>query len=280
MPTRAPSPDMAGQIPFILVVLVLLALYGGLVRRGTIAGRNILWAGLSVGAACVLIVSAYWWPFYRAGLPLALFLLNPVAMALCVAYCVGIAYRSQRVEDKATHIVGDTKIIVRFCSPSRLPDADVILLPTTTSLAMLDEAAGMIAMAAGQNVGQAARRQGPVGIHGIAVTEAGRLAAKQIVHVAVHDYRRPVDAEKLRRGIEQGAGRARKLGAESVVLPLAPMQGLTITQVVEATVAGVFKQRKAFGEIVFAVLTPRHASEVTAAIARSVEAGTATATGK
>jgi hypothetical protein len=261
-----------GQIPFVLIILALFAAYGVLVRRGTIKEGAIIGAGTVVGALAVALTIAYWWPMYQRGLPLSLFLVNPVAMTFCAIWCIALAYRSQRVEDIATHVVGDTKVIVRVCPPSRLPDADALLLPTNTTLQMSENIAGLVGTATGPAVAQEIRGSGPVGPLKVVPSGGGNLEVGHIYHVAVNDYLRPVNQAQLRRGIEHAALQARKANAESVIVPIAPMRGLNIPQVTEALAGGVLKQRKAFAEIVVAVLSPRLTREVAAEVARQVAA--------
>jgi hypothetical protein len=260
----------SAQIPFVLLILALFAAYGVLVRRGTIKEGAIIGTGTVVGVLAVALTIGYWWPMYQRGLPLSLFLVNPIAMTLCALWCITLAYRSQRVEDIATHVVGDTKVIVRICPPSRLPDADALLLPTNTTFQMTENIAGQVSMATGQAVYQEIRGSAPVGLLKVVQSGGGNLEVDRIYHVAVNDYMRPVNQAQLRRGIEQAALQARKSNAESVIVPIAPMRGLNTQQVTDAVAGGVLKQRKAFAEIVVAVLSPRFGQEVAAEVARQI----------
>jgi hypothetical protein len=262
--------NLASQIPFVVLILALFAAYGVLVRRGTIKDNNIIGAGVIVGALAVALTVAYWWPMYQQGLPLSLFLVNPIAMTFCAIWCITLAYRSQRVEDIATHVVGDTKVIVRVCPPSRLPDADALLLPTNTTFQMTENIAGQIGTATGPEVYEEIRGSAPVGLLKVVQSASGKLEVDRIYHVAVNDYLRPVNQTQLRRGIEQAALQARKANAESIIVPIAPMRGLSIPQVTDAVAGGVLKQRKAFAEIVVAVLSPRIGREVAAEVAHQI----------
>jgi len=260
----------ASQLPFIISIVTLFAVYGVLVRRGTIKDGAIIGAGIAVGAVAVGVTIAYWWPLYQRGLSLGLFLVNPIAMTFCAIWCITLAYRSQRVEDIATNVVGDTKILVRLCPPSRLPDADALLLPTNTTFQMTENIAGQIGTAVGPSVYDEIRGSAPVGLLKVVQSGGGKLAVDRIYHVAVNDYMRPVDSGQLRRGIEQAALQARKANAESVIVPISPMRGLNIVQVTEAVVGGVLKQRKALAEVVVVVLSPRFGREVAAEVARQI----------
>ena len=125
------TPQLAAQLPYAFIIIGLFIVYGSLVRRGTIASKNIVFVGAVLGLVAAILAFLSVYPDYKRGaIPLPLALFNPMAMLVCSAYCVTFSYRMQRVQDLATFLVGDTKIIVRTCPPMRLPPADALLLPT------------------------------------------------------------------------------------------------------------------------------------------------------
>jgi O-acetyl-ADP-ribose deacetylase (regulator of RNase III) len=264
-------PSVYSQLPLIIFVLGLFFGFAVLVRRGTVRGKAVLVVGALVSLMAMGAWFVYWLPFVRAGM-LGFVVMLMLPMLAASAWSVWTAYKSQTAEDIATHTLGDTKIIVRVCGPRRLPDADALLLPTITSLQMLDGPAATIALAAGVEVQREARKQGPVGMGKIISTGPGLLPVGRILHVAVADPMRPVDDARLRKGMEQAAQQARKSHSESLAVPVGAMRGLTVEQASEATVAGVLKQRKAFAEIVFLAFSAREGKALAGAVEKEVTA--------
>lgn len=265
-------PDLLRQLPYFVFILALFVAYGTLVRRGTITGRAILWSGALIGL--VAVGAAVWnsQPYlYTKGGPEAM-LFNCTAMALVTVYCVAFTYRTQSVTDLATYTLGDTKVILRSCMPARIPDADALLLPTTTSLRMLGPVAGAVALAAGGNVEKNAIARAPANIGKVVETEGGRLAVGKIYHVVVQQPAKPVAQATLRKGAETATLQARKRGAESLAVPLGSYQGLTPVQSMEAVVEGVLKHRKAFGEVVFIAFDARTGKTAADVLARVISA--------
>lgn len=251
--------------------IVLFFGWGALVRRGRITGRNILWSGFAVGLLAMGASALMQWPDYAARkVPLAFLLLNVALMGWVTVFCVVMLYRNQRSEDIATFTVGDTKIIVRVASISRIPDAQAMLLPNTTNLKMADGVAGLVSLATGSAVQKELSRLGPVGMGKVVQTGGGDSKVGRIFHVAVSDALKPVDATQLRKGIEAAAQQARKASAESIVAPIGPLRGLPVEAAAEAIIGGVLRQRKAFAEIVFLVLEGRHGNAVRAAAEKAV----------
>ncbi len=263
--------SVTGQIPHLLFILALFAAYGVAVRRGVLRDMAVLWVGAGVGVAAVIATMTYWWPLYEKGvLPLSLFLFNPFIMLICSLWCVYLAYRAQRVEDIGTFNIGDTKVIVRICPPNRLPEADALLLPTSVTLRFADGIAGLVGMATGKEPENESRPQGPVGTLKVVAVGPGDLKVEKIYMVAVSDYLEKVNAGVLQRGIEGAALAARKDNRESVVVPIAALRGLNLTETARSMVAGTLKQRKAFAEIVFAALSPRDGADLVVEVARQV----------
>jgi hypothetical protein len=267
------NPLFSAQIIHAMLVLGLFVAYGTLVRRGAIAGKAILGFGAMVTVLAVASAGLAQLPLYRAGLmSLSLYLFHPALMLIVSVFCVIFSYRNQLSEDLATTTLGDTKIIVRFCPPNLIPDADALVVPTTTTLRMIDGLAMYVGMGAGPEPGKEAMPQGPVNIGKVIATGPGKLAVGRIYHVAVGDAFKAVDATKLRRGIETAAQQARKGNAESLAVPVGQLRGLSLQQSVDSIVGGVLKNRKAFAEIVFLVFEPRLKRATAVAVERAVEA--------
>ena len=263
--------SFSSQLPYLLIVLALFAGYGVAVRRGVLRDSAVLNVGAAVGAVAVAASGIYWWPLYQHGLiPFSIFLINPFIMTVCAVWCVYMAHRSQRVEDVATYSVGDTKILVRITPPSRLPDADALILPTSVTLRLADGIAGMIGTASGRSPEDEARLSVPVGPLKVIVTGAGDLRVQKIYHVAVSDYLAKVNEATLQRGIENAAHQARKDHVESVIVPIAALRGLSLADTTRAMVAGTLKHRKAFAEIVFAALSPNDGPAIAAEVAKQM----------
>lgn len=265
--------SFTAQFPYAVAVLTLFFGYGALVRRGTIAGRAIL----SVGALVAVLAMGIWFvATYQSLTPEArrtpLLFLGPGMMGFCAAFCVASAYRLQKVVDVATFQTGDTKVIVRSCLASRIPDADALILPTSTTLRLLGGMAGAVSVAAGAEVEREAVASAPVNIGKIVATGAGRLTVGRIFHVAVHDPLKPVDQKTLQRGMESAAQQARKADAESLAVVVGALRGLPAGRAAGVMAQGILKHRKAFGEIVFVVLEPRSAAEIALAVEEAVEA--------
>jgi hypothetical protein len=250
-------PSVLQQLPVVVFILALFSVYGALVRQGRIVDRNVIWVGLAVGILAVGATALYWLPFLRQGLPLVLFLLNPSAMFLVSGLCIFLAYRNQVVEDVAYYTLGDTKVIVRVAPAQRMPDAHALVLPTDTSLRMVDGIAASFGMVTGGALSGELKKLSPVPEGKVVESGGGKTAVESIFHVAVSDNFRDVRPDVLRRGVEAGMSAAKKRGAESVVIPIAALRGLTLEETAEIMVGGMMKHRKAFAEIVVVILNLR-----------------------
>jgi len=233
-----------------------------------------------VGVAAVAVWFAATW----AALPpvarsTPLLFLGPGLMGACAAFCVSLALRAEKAVDLATLQVGDTKIIVRACLPSRLPDADALILPTSTTLRMRGGLPGAISTAAGSAVETEVLQSAPTGMGKVVVTGAGRLPVGRVIHVAVYEPPHRVEATTLRRGIEAACQQARKAGAESLVIPVGGWRGLPVAEATRVIAEAALKQRKAFGEIVFAVFEPPLGKIVQTAVEQAVTAAAASGVG-
>jgi O-acetyl-ADP-ribose deacetylase (regulator of RNase III) len=295
--------DLSQQLPYACVILFFFLAYGLLVRNGKITGANILWSGLFVGVIAVGASTYHSVQMYETmkelqpNVPVAYVVFNPFAMALVSIYCVLLTYRTQRVQDLAVYPLGDTKVIVRQCPATRIPDADALLMPTNTSLRMNGHIPIRIALAAGPLVEKSAMARAPVGVGKVVETSGGRLAVGHIYHVAVSEAARPAARRApagrqdgrsrspartppgkatastvLQKGMDSAAVQARKGGAESIVVPLGVVSGLGMVDSMKAIVDGTLKQRRAFGEVVFVVFDLRDSKIAQEVVRRAVEA--------
>lgn len=253
------SPQLAAQLPFAIVIVGMFLVYGMLVRRGVLHDKNILIVGAGIGILAALLAGWSVWPEYQKGiLPIPLLLFNPVAMLICSAYCVRFSYQSQRVQDLATYLIGDAKIIVRVAPPSRLPPADALLLPANTYLRSTDGTLFLYGAASGSGLAGEARKNVPVPLGKVVSSPPGNLAVGKVFLVAVSAPMGNVKADVLRKGMESAANAARKARVESVVVPLVPLRGLPFEASTEAIIGGVLQGRKAFAEIVLVVGSGRY----------------------
>ncbi len=263
------NPLIASQIPYALFVVSLFLFYGMLVRRGIISGRAIIGVGIVVGATAAAASFLHLPPQARREMPLALLMTGPAVMALCAAFCVTFAYRSQKVEDIASWDVGDTKIIVRYAPANRI-EADALLLTTTTTLRLLGGVPGAIGMASGAVVQKEAMAYAPVKSGKAVITGGGRLGVDHIVHAAVSQPLRPVEEGPLRRALENAVQQARKAGAETIAVPVGGLRGLPLSRVAVITAETILKQRRAFAEIVFIALDIPSSRVIQEAVANTV----------
>jgi len=267
------------QLPFLIVILIAFITYATLVRRGVLSGARI-WQGgivLGLGTFAVAAVNEYVNIHLPPGVSPWLHLTNPGALGLCAIYCVMFSYRMQRVMEMATFTMGDTKILMQICPASKLPDAQVMILPTSTSMRMPGGITGLIKIASGESVEQEAMKTAPVGIGKIIETGPGKLTVGNIYHVAVAEPGKAMRVDVLKRFVGQAALMARKANVESLCIPIGPYPGLTTVAAAEAIAEAIMKQRKAFAEIVFVALDPRDGKDMVTTVAKVIRAAEPTA---
>lgn len=265
------SPSLASQLPYAVFIVALFLFYGHLVRRGTLAGRGIVLAGATVGVIAAAASFFQVAPETRAQTTLPVLLLGPLMMLICTGVCVAFAYRAQKVVEAARFALGDTTVIVRY-SPASSIAADALLLPTLTTLRMLGGVPGALRVAAGPEIEREALRAAPVHPGKVVRTGAGRLAVDHVFHAAICEPLRPTDPNVLRRALESAAQQARKAGAETLVVPVGSLRGMSIERVAATAAEAVLKQRRAFSEITFVALDVRSTNVVAVAVAKAVEA--------
>ncbi|MBC8138050.1 MAG: macro domain-containing protein [Fibrella sp.] len=256
------------QLPFLLTILAVFIAYGVMVRREILTGARVWQGGIVIGLIAVglAVLNDRLNLKLLPGMSPTFYLMNPAAMAFCATYCVFISYRLHKVTDIATWAIGDTKIILRTCPASKLPDAHALILPTGTRLEMRFGIPSQVKNAGGDTIPAAANKIAPVGLGKVVATEAGTLAVGKIYHVAVYESNKPIKVDVLKRFIGQALLAARKDGAESVCIPLGTYPGLSIESSTTALAETVLKHHKPFAEIVFCIFEARDERDATGAV--------------
>ncbi len=98
-------------------------------------------------------------------------------------------------------------------------DADAIVNAANNRLWMGAGVAGAIKRAGGRQIEEEAVAQGPIPIGEAAVTGAGRLKARYVIHAAVMGQDLRTDADKIRRATASSLRRADELGLKSIAFP-------------------------------------------------------------
>ena len=98
-------------------------------------------------------------------------------------------------------------------------DTDAIVNAANNALWMGAGVAGAIKRAGGPEIEREAVAKGPIPIGEAAVTGAGRLKARYVIHAAVMGQDLRTDADKVRRATESSLLRADELGLKSIALP-------------------------------------------------------------
>jgi hypothetical protein len=246
-----------------VIVIGLFMAYGLAARQGRLSGFAVPLVGTAIGGLAVALSVAVIAPH---GAPKPLLAANALMMALATAFCVAIATRQARVEELAAREIDGVSVRVLACSAWRLPAVDAVIVPASTTLSTLAGPAGPLRIAAGGALDAELRGKTPLPLDKVLATGAGRLSAGRVLHVAVHETGRPVDAGRLRRGIEAGLQQARKGGAASVVVAIAPLPGLSATDLARATIEAVIKQRRGLKQIVVVPLQGRGERELAVAL--------------
>ena len=98
-------------------------------------------------------------------------------------------------------------------------ETDAIVNAANNHLWMGAGVAGAIKRAGGREIEAEAVAKGPIAIGEAAVTGAGRLKARYVIHAAVMGQDLRTDAEKIRRSTEAALRRADELGLKSIAFP-------------------------------------------------------------
>jgi O-acetyl-ADP-ribose deacetylase (regulator of RNase III) len=98
-------------------------------------------------------------------------------------------------------------------------DADAIVNAANNHLWMGAGVAGAIKRAGGREIEDEAVAKGPIPIGEAAVTGAGRLKARYVIHAAVMGRDLRTDADKIRQATENSLRRADELALKSIAFP-------------------------------------------------------------
>jgi serine/threonine-protein kinase len=97
--------------------------------------------------------------------------------------------------------------------------ATAVLRPVAAEWDAVTPAMRRLEAAAGAEVEAACRRMGELPVGSAAITAAGALVARFMVHVVVRSREEPVSAAVVRRGLENGLRRLTEWAIESVAMP-------------------------------------------------------------
>ncbi len=98
-------------------------------------------------------------------------------------------------------------------------DAEAIVNAANNHLWMGAGVAGAIKRAGGQEIEREAVAKGPIPIGEAAVTGAGRLRARYVIHAAVMGRDLRTDADKIRQATQNSLRRADELALKSIAFP-------------------------------------------------------------
>jgi O-acetyl-ADP-ribose deacetylase (regulator of RNase III) len=98
-------------------------------------------------------------------------------------------------------------------------DADAIVNAANNHLWMGAGVAGAIKRAGGREIEDEAVAKGPIPIGEAAVTGAGRLKARYVIHAAVMGRDLRTDADKIRQATQNSLRRADELALKSIAFP-------------------------------------------------------------
>jgi len=135
-------------------------------------------------------------------------------------------------------------------------EADALVNAANNHLWMGAGVAGALKRAGGQQIEEAAMRQGPVEIGQAVVTGAGHLKAKYVIHAAVMGQDLVTDAMKIKAATLNSLRRAGELGIKSIAFPavgtgvggfsVSECAGIMISAVHEYTAAGSTLEKVSF----------------------------------
>ncbi len=98
-------------------------------------------------------------------------------------------------------------------------EVDAIVNAASPSLWMSTGVGGALKRAGGDEIEFAAVRQAPVALGGAIVTQAGRLAAKAVIHAVSLDRERRTSGPAIDTAVRSAMARAREIGATSIAFP-------------------------------------------------------------
>ncbi len=120
-------------------------------------------------------------------------------------------------------------------------EVDAIVNPANLSLWMATGVGGAIKRAGGDAIEFAAVRQAPVPLGEAIVTQAGKLAARAVIHAVSLDRERRTSAPVIEAAARAAMARAREIGATSVAFPAlgTGVGGFPLEEAARVTVAAI-----------------------------------------
>ncbi|MFQ6123725.1 MAG: macro domain-containing protein [Candidatus Heimdallarchaeota archaeon] len=98
-------------------------------------------------------------------------------------------------------------------------DVDAIVNAANTRLIMGGGVAGAIRRAGGEEINEEAINKGPIPLGEAAVTNAGRLKAKYVIHAASMHLGGVATAESIKKSVRNSLLRAEELGLKTIAFP-------------------------------------------------------------
>jgi O-acetyl-ADP-ribose deacetylase len=138
-------------------------------------------------------------------------------------------------------------------------EVDAIISPASPSLWMSSGVAGAIKATAGDDVEFAAVRQQPVSVGDAVVTDAGRLAARLVIHAVSLDSDRRTSGASIEAAIRSAFARAREHEVRTLAMPAlgTAAGGFPLDVAAQITVATVRDELRRSPEIERVVLAMR-----------------------
>lgn len=252
------------------LVAVLMAVFAWVVRRGALSAKETLWLGSALG---FFVASVVFNTVLRATRPVfggaALKLVGisfamTLPIVLAVVWGVWTLYKS--LVERELAVVQMDGLTLRLLSGNiadlkRAGPFDAIVHPTDTRLTMGGSVGGALKSFGGRGMEQEAKARGPVAVGQAVTTGAGKLAVRQIIHVAATEARGKTDADTLRRSLDASLKAAKKVGARRVALPaFSPgVNRIPNAEIAALTVAAILRVRRDFDEIAVVVFDRRAA---------------------
>ena len=120
-------------------------------------------------------------------------------------------------------------------------EVDAIVSPANVTLWMSTGVAGAIKRRGGDEIEFAAVRQAPVPLGAAVVTEAGKLAARWVIHAVSLDHQRRTSAAAIDGAVRSAVARARELEVETLAIPAlgTGVGGFPLDEAARITVAAV-----------------------------------------
>ncbi len=239
---------------YVITITILFGLYAQGVRRGKLNGNAIVTVGAAIGGVAMLGMLVL---LGQKPQPVAL-LINVVMMSLCTAYCIVMSQRQARVEE----IYSEGKLAITVCSAYRLPQTDVLIVPTSTHLRTLGGPAGVLLAAGGKQLEKEITTIGSINPDKVLFTGSGTLRTNKLLHVAVHtpsDMR--IDGNRLKKGLQAALLLARKDNAKTIGLAYSSLRGIAPLEAAKLYWEAAKKYEDNFEKITIILLDARNEAE-------------------